>query len=74
MTTGRAAILHRASLASKSASANVGALVMLTDCKGLEELAKSNGVTDAWELATVIGEVTGPPRPDSRNAYRAALD
>jgi HPt (histidine-containing phosphotransfer) domain-containing protein len=45
--TGDAALLYRASDALKSASANVGAVVMSTHCKELEALAKSGTVQEA---------------------------
>jgi len=53
---GSAAILYSASHAVKSASANVGALVMSMHRKVLEELTKSDAVTDVRRLVTVIRE------------------
>jgi two-component system, sensor histidine kinase and response regulator len=54
--TGDAALLHRASHALKSASANVGAIVMSTHCKELEALAKSGSVQEAAQLVKEIRE------------------
>ena len=45
--TGDAALLYSASHALKSASANLGAVVLSTHCKELEALAKSGTVPDA---------------------------
>ena len=52
--TGDAALLYRASHALKSASANVGAVVMSTHCKELEALAKSGAVQEAAQLVDEI--------------------
>src|SRR5262249_14316807 len=54
--TGDAPLLHRASHALKSASANLGAVVLSTHCKELEALAKSGTVADAARLVSVIRE------------------
>jgi signal transduction histidine kinase/CheY-like chemotaxis protein/HPt (histidine-containing phosphotransfer) domain-containing protein len=54
--TGDAALLYRASHALKSASANLGAVVLSTHCKELEALSKSGTVTDAARLVKVIRE------------------
>jgi HPt (histidine-containing phosphotransfer) domain-containing protein len=54
--TGDAALLYRASHALKSASANLGAVLLSTHCKELEELSKSGVVTDAARLVKVIRE------------------
>ena len=55
-TTGDAALLYRASHALKSASANVGAVLMSTHCNELEALAKSGAVTHAEQLVGAIRE------------------
>ena len=52
--TGDAALLYRASHALKSASANLGAVVLSTHCKELEALSKSGTVTDAARLVKAI--------------------
>jgi CheY-like chemotaxis protein/HPt (histidine-containing phosphotransfer) domain-containing protein len=54
--TGDAALLYRASHALKSASANLGAILLSTHCKELEVLSKSGTVTDAARLVKVIRE------------------
>jgi signal transduction histidine kinase/DNA-binding response OmpR family regulator/HPt (histidine-containing phosphotransfer) domain-containing protein len=54
--TGDAALLYRASHALKSASANLGAVVLSTHCTELGALAKSGTVTDAARLVKVIRE------------------
>jgi HPt (histidine-containing phosphotransfer) domain-containing protein len=54
--TGDAALLYCASHALKSASANLGAVVLSTHCKELEALSKSGTVTDAARLVKVIRE------------------
>jgi CheY-like chemotaxis protein len=54
--TGDAALLYRASHALKSASANLGAIVLSTHCAELGALAKSGTVTDAARLVKVIRE------------------
>ena len=54
--TGDAALLYRASHALKSASANLGAIVLSTHCKELEVLSKSGAVTDAALLVKAIRE------------------
>ena len=54
--TGDAALLYRASHALKSASANLGAIVLSTHCKELEVLSKSGPVTDAALLVEAIRE------------------
>jgi CheY-like chemotaxis protein len=54
--TGDAALLYRASHALKSASANLGAIVLSTHCTELEALAKSGTVTNAARLVKVIRE------------------
>ena len=54
--TGDAALLYRASHALKSASANLGAIVLSTHCQELEALSKSGTVTDAARLVKVIRE------------------
>jgi signal transduction histidine kinase/CheY-like chemotaxis protein/HPt (histidine-containing phosphotransfer) domain-containing protein len=54
--SGDAALLYRASHALKSASANLGAVVLSTHCKELEALSKSGEVTDAARLVKVIRE------------------
>jgi signal transduction histidine kinase/CheY-like chemotaxis protein len=56
VATGDAPLLHRASHALKSASANLGAVVLSTHCKELEALAKSGTITDAPRLVSVIRE------------------
>jgi len=53
---GDASVLYRASHALKSASANVGAVVLSTHCDELERLTKSGAVTDAARLVTAIRE------------------
>jgi two-component system, sensor histidine kinase and response regulator len=53
---GDAALLYRASHALKSASANLGAVVLSTHCQELEALSKSGAVTDAARLVKVIRE------------------
>jgi signal transduction histidine kinase/DNA-binding response OmpR family regulator len=55
-TTGDAALLYRASHALKSASANLGAIVLSTHCRELEVLSKSGMVADATRLVKVIRE------------------
>jgi signal transduction histidine kinase/DNA-binding response OmpR family regulator len=52
--TGDAALLYRASHALKSASANLGAILLSTHCKELEVLSKAGTVTDAARLVKVI--------------------
>jgi CheY-like chemotaxis protein/HPt (histidine-containing phosphotransfer) domain-containing protein len=54
--TGDAALLCRASHALKSASANLGAIVLSTHCKELEALSRSGTVTDAALLVKAIRE------------------
>jgi HPt (histidine-containing phosphotransfer) domain-containing protein len=54
--TGDAALLYRASHALKSASANLGAILLSTHCKELEVLSKAGTVTDAARLVKVIRE------------------
>ncbi|HEX4616024.1 MAG TPA: response regulator [Stellaceae bacterium] len=54
--TGDAALLYRASHALKSASANLGAIVLSTHCKELEALSRSGAVTDAARLVKAIRE------------------
>jgi two-component system, sensor histidine kinase and response regulator len=54
--TGDAALLYRASHALKSASANLGAIVLSAHCKELEVLSKSGTVTDAELLVKAIRE------------------
>ncbi len=54
--TGDAALLYRASHALKSASANLGAVVLSTHCKELEALSKTGTVMDAARLVKAIGE------------------
>ena len=54
--TGDAALLYRASHALKSASANLGAIVLSTHCKELEALSKSGTITDAARLVKAIRE------------------
>jgi CheY-like chemotaxis protein len=54
--TGDAALLYRASHALKSASANLGAVVLSTHCKELEALSKSGTVMDAARLVKAIRE------------------
>jgi CheY-like chemotaxis protein len=54
--TGDAALLYRASHALKSASANLGAIVLSTHCKELEALSEAGTVTDAARLVKVIRE------------------
>ncbi len=54
--TGDARLLYSASHALKSASANLGAVVLSTHCKELEALSKSGTVTDAAGLVKVIRE------------------
>jgi CheY-like chemotaxis protein len=54
--TGDAALLYRASHALKSASANLGAIVLSTHCRELEALSKSGMVADAARLVKVIRE------------------
>jgi CheY-like chemotaxis protein/HPt (histidine-containing phosphotransfer) domain-containing protein len=56
VATGDAALLYCASHALKSASANLGAVVLSTHCKELEALSKSGTVTDAARLVKVIRE------------------
>jgi CheY-like chemotaxis protein len=56
VATGDAALLYRASHALKSASANLGAVVLSTHCRELEALSKSGTVTDAAGLVKVIRE------------------
>ena len=53
---GDAALLYRASHALKSASANLGAIVLSAHCKELEVLSKSGTVTDAELLVKAIRE------------------
>ncbi|MBV8506086.1 MAG: response regulator, partial [Alphaproteobacteria bacterium] len=53
---GDAALLCRASHALKSASANLGAIVLSAHCKELEALSKSGTATDAARLVKVIRE------------------
>jgi len=59
--TGDHELLSRASHALKSASANIGAVVLSSRCKELERLAKSGLVPDAVQIVTAI-----------RDDYRAA--
>ena len=54
--TGDAALLYRASHALKSASANLGAVVLSIHCKELEALSKSGTVMDAARLVNAIRE------------------
>jgi CheY-like chemotaxis protein len=54
--TGDAALLYRASHALKSASANLGAIVLSAHCQELEALSKSGTVTDAARLVKAIRE------------------
>jgi HPt (histidine-containing phosphotransfer) domain-containing protein len=54
--TGDAALLCSASHALKSASANLGAVVLSTHCKELEALSKSGTATDAAGLVQMIRE------------------
>jgi HPt (histidine-containing phosphotransfer) domain-containing protein len=54
--TGDAALLCRASHALKSASANLGAIVLSTHCKELEALSRSGMVVDAARLVKLIRE------------------
>jgi signal transduction histidine kinase/DNA-binding response OmpR family regulator/HPt (histidine-containing phosphotransfer) domain-containing protein len=56
VATGDAALLYRASHALKSASANLGAIVLSAHCKELEVLSKSGTVTDAALLVEAIRE------------------
>ena len=55
-TTGDVALLYRASHALKSASANLGAIVLSTHCKELEALSKSGTAADAARLVKLIRE------------------
>lgn len=55
-TAGDLALLHSASHALKSASANVGAVVLSAHCKELEELAKAGSAPDAFQLVEAIRE------------------
>jgi CheY-like chemotaxis protein len=59
--TGDHALLYRASHALKSASANVGAVILSSHCKELEALARSGTVPDARRMVKAI-----------RDDYRAA--
>jgi signal transduction histidine kinase/CheY-like chemotaxis protein/HPt (histidine-containing phosphotransfer) domain-containing protein len=54
--TGDAALLYSASHALKSASANLGAVVLSTHCKELEALSQSGTVTDVAGLVKMIRE------------------
>jgi CheY-like chemotaxis protein len=54
--TGDPALLCRASHALKSASANLGAIVLSTHCKELEALSRSGTVADAARLVKLIRE------------------
>jgi HPt (histidine-containing phosphotransfer) domain-containing protein len=54
--TGDATLLHRASHALKSASANVGAMMLSSRCKELEMRAKSGAVADAVRIVEEIRE------------------
>jgi signal transduction histidine kinase/DNA-binding response OmpR family regulator len=54
--TGDTALLYRASHALKSASANVGAVVMSAHCRDLEMLAKSGTVENAGAVVNAIRE------------------
>jgi HPt (histidine-containing phosphotransfer) domain-containing protein len=54
--TGDGALLCHASHALKSASANLGAVVLSMHCKELEALSKSGTVTDAARLVKIIRE------------------
>ena len=52
---GDTALLHRASHTLKSASANVGAVLLSAHCKELEALARTGSVPDAAaRVATII--------------------
>jgi CheY-like chemotaxis protein len=53
---GDAALLHRASHALKSASANVGAMMLSSRCKELEMLTRSGAVVDATRMVKAIRE------------------
>ena len=53
--SGDAALLHRASHTLKSASANVGAVLLSAHCKELEGLARTGSVSDApSRVATIV--------------------
>jgi HPt (histidine-containing phosphotransfer) domain-containing protein len=54
--TGDAALLYRASHALRSASANLGAVVLSTHCKELEALSQSGMVEDVARLVKAIRE------------------
>jgi CheY-like chemotaxis protein/HPt (histidine-containing phosphotransfer) domain-containing protein len=54
--SGDAALLFRASHALKSASANVGAVVLSSRCRELEVLARSGAVPDAARMVKTIRE------------------
>ncbi len=53
---GDAALLHHASHALKSASANVGAVILSLHCKELEAMAQCGVVSDAASIVTAILE------------------
>jgi HPt (histidine-containing phosphotransfer) domain-containing protein len=53
---GESALLYQASHALKSASANVGAVVLSSHCAQLEALAKSGVVSDAVPMVGTIRE------------------
>src|SRR5258708_18332781 len=54
-TSGDAALLHRASHTLKSASANVGAVLLSARCKELEAVARTGSVPDAASrVATIV--------------------
>ena len=55
-TNGDAALLHQASHALKSASANVGAVALSSRCKELEAIAQSGVVSDAVPMVGAILE------------------
>ena len=54
--SGDMALLHRASHTLKSASANVGAVLLSAHCKELEALARTGSVTDAPSRVAAIVE------------------
>ena len=51
-----AALLHHASHALNSASANVGAIILSSHCKELEAMAQSGVVSDAASIVAAILE------------------
>jgi HPt (histidine-containing phosphotransfer) domain-containing protein len=56
VANGDAALLYRASHALKSASANVGAMMLSSRCKELEGLARSGAGPDAARIVKTICE------------------